>query len=73
MKKIDDEKLMAYADSELNEEERKEVELALEGDADGRARLEDFIVTGAAISNHYAAILEEPVPKRLEKLLREIK
>ncbi len=45
MKNIDDETLMAYADSELDEEERKKVELALEGDADARARLEDFIVT----------------------------
>jgi len=69
MKKIDDETLMAYADSELDEEERKEVELALEDDADARARLEDFIVTGAAIS-HYAAVLEEPVPDHLEDLVR---
>ena len=69
MKKIDDETLMAYADSELDEEEKKEVELALEGDAEGRARLEDFKVTGAAIS-HYAAILEEPVPDHLEDLVR---
>jgi hypothetical protein len=69
MKNIDDETLMAYADSELDEEERKDVELALEGDADARARLEDFIVTGAAISQ-YAAVLEEPVPDHLEDLVR---
>jgi len=69
MKKLDDETLMAYADSVLNEEERKEVDLALEGDAKARTRLEDFKVTGAAIS-HYAAVLEEPVPDHLEELVR---
>jgi anti-sigma factor RsiW len=63
MKKIDDETLMAYADSELDEGEKKEVELALVGDAEGRARLRDFKVTGAAISR-YAAILEEGVIRR---------
>jgi len=36
------ETLMAYADSELNEEEQKKVKLALKDDAKGRARLEDL-------------------------------
>ena len=68
MKKIDDVTLMAYADSELDEEEKKKVELALVDDAEGRARLEDFKVTGAAIS-HYAAILEEwAIRRRFNKL-----
>ena len=66
---IDDETLMAYADSELSEEERKKVELAMKDDAKGRDRLEDFKVTGAAIS-HYAAILEEPVPNNLKDFVK---
>ena len=46
----DDITLMAYADSELNEKESKEVELALKGNEDAQARLKDFIITGATIS-----------------------
>jgi len=47
---INDITLMSYADSELNEKESREVELALKGNEDAQARLKDFIITGAAIS-----------------------
>ena len=70
MKKIADEELMAYADLELGDEERKKVELALEGNAEGQARLEDFKTTGAAIS-HYATILNDPAPEHLKNLVRK--
>ena len=66
---IDDETLMAYADSELSEEEGKKVELALKDDPKGRDRLEDFKITGAAISQ-YMAILEEPVPNNLKDFVK---
>ena len=66
---IDDETLMAYADSELSEEERKKVELALKDDPKGRDRLEDFKITGAAISQ-YRAIIEEPVPNNLKDFVK---
>jgi len=71
MKKIADEELMAYADLELGDEERKKVELALEGNAEGQARLEDFKITGAAISQYYAAILNDPAPEHLKNLVRK--
>ena len=70
MNKIDDETLMAYADSELNEEEMKAVELVLADDADARAKVEDFRKTGEAISQ-YTAILDEPVPEHLNDTIRQ--
>ena len=46
----DDITLMAYADSELNEEENKEIEIALKDNKVAQARLKSFIITGVAIS-----------------------
>ena len=47
---INDITLMAYADSELNEEENKEIEIALKDDEVAQSRLKSFIITGVAIS-----------------------
>ena len=47
---INDITLMAYADSELNEEENKEIEIALKDNKVAQARLKSFIITGVAIS-----------------------
>ena len=47
---INDITLMAYADSELNEEENREIEIALKDDEVAQSRLKSFIITGVAIS-----------------------
>jgi len=47
---LNDITLMAYADSELNEEENREIEIALKDDKVAQSRLKDFIITGVAIS-----------------------
>ena len=47
---INDITLMAYADSELSEEENKEIEIALKDDEVAQSRLKSFIITGVAIS-----------------------
>jgi len=47
---INDITLMAYADSELNEEENKEIEIALKDNKVAQSRLKSFIITGVAIS-----------------------
>jgi len=47
---INDITLMAYADSELSEEENKEIEIALKDNKVAQSRLKSFIITGVAIS-----------------------
>ncbi|NQU55668.1 MAG: hypothetical protein HQ513_00435 [Rhodospirillales bacterium] len=64
MKKFDDEILMAYVDSELTPEERKEVELFLAADQGARETVERYRKTRAAI-DQFAAVLDEPVPGHL--------
>ncbi len=71
MKKFDDEILMAYVDSELSEEERKEVELFLAEDPTARETVERYRITRTAIE-HFADILEEPVPDHLINMIRQL-
>ncbi len=70
MKKLDDQTLMAYVDSELSEEESKEVELSLTDDPRARDKVEEFRKTRAAI-DRFADILDEPVPEHLIEKIRQ--
>lgn len=62
---VSDEKLMAYADGELSEAERAEVEAALAADAGLREKLEAHKRMQARFASSFDPILEEPVPDRL--------
>ncbi len=62
---IDDDTLMAYADGELAPHARAEVALALEGDAELRARLAAHERMRRRFSAAYDGALDEPVPERL--------
>ncbi len=70
MKKFDDEILMAYADSELGEEERKEVALFLAENPEAREKVERYRQTRTAI-DQFADILDEPVPGHLINTIRQ--
>jgi hypothetical protein len=66
---IDDETLMAFADGELNEIDRKRVEEAAAMDPALRARLEAQQRLRARLAAHYAPVAEEEVPERLRAML----
>ena len=69
MMKIDDEKLMAYADGELDRTEREAVERALAGDAALREKLAEQKRLRATLSGHYGPVAAEEVPDRLLAML----
>ncbi len=62
---IDDIKLIAYADGELDAVERAEIERALADDAALRDRLEAHQGLRTRLSAAYDPVLDEPVPERL--------
>jgi hypothetical protein len=62
---IDDEKLMAYADGELDAAERARIEAALAQDETLRAKLAAHQRLRAQLSEAFDIVLEEPVPERL--------
>jgi len=62
---ISDEKLMAYADGELDAIERTEVEAALASDETLRAKLEAHRALSARFASAFDGALDEPVPARL--------
>lgn len=62
---IDNEKLMAYADGELSQEERAEVERAVANDSALRSQLENHRRMRAELSGAYAGVMDEPVPEPL--------
>ncbi|NQV46346.1 MAG: hypothetical protein HQ504_01040 [Rhodospirillaceae bacterium] len=70
MKKFDDQILMAYVDSELGEDERKEVELFLAEDSQAREAVERYRTTRKVI-DQFADILDEPVPGHLVDTIRQ--
>ena len=69
MTPIDDERLMAYLDGELDEIRRARVEQALAGDSELRERLETQRRLRERLAAHYGPVAEEPVPDRLRALL----
>lgn len=62
---IPDEMLMAYADGELNDNERAAMETLLSQDTALRARLEPFVETRMRLSYAFEHMIHEAVPARL--------
>jgi hypothetical protein len=67
--KINEELLMAFADGELEGDERYEVEQALAEDPELRAALEEQQRLRAALTGHYGPVAQEEVPERLLAML----
>jgi AcrR family transcriptional regulator len=68
---IEDELLIAYADGECSDADRKLVEQALADDPALRERLEQHRRLAARVAAHFAPIAEAPVPDRLAALLQK--
>ena len=66
---IDDERLMAYLDGELDAAGRAIVEEALARDEALRARLEAQRQLRDRLAAHYGPVAEEPIPDRFRQLL----
>lgn len=67
---IDDEKLMAYADGELEPAERAEIERAMASDAALRARVSEHQRLRTRLSAAFDGALKEPVPAGLIAAVR---
>ena len=65
MTALSDEKLVAYADGELSEEEARQVRDLLRDDAEARSRLAVFESSAQLAREAYSDVLREPVPERL--------
>ena len=65
-----DEILMAFADGELDDPQRAELERALADDASLRQRVAAMKAQRARLAAAYAPVLDEPVPERLASLLQ---
>ena len=65
MPKPSDERLIAYLDGELGENERAEIAHRLEQDAELRERAAQFSESGALVRAAFDETLHEPVPERL--------
>jgi len=66
MSSIDDETLMAYADGELDAEQRARVEQAMRADPQVAAAVEHHRALRADVFAAFAGVLDEPVPARLQ-------
>lgn len=64
MTTLTDENLMAYADNQLDETLRKQVEAELKNDPEAQARLNLFEQSANALSS-YDDVLKEPLPEKL--------
>lgn len=62
---LSDETLMAYADGELAQPEREEVERAMRGDPEVAARVARHQALRADVFGAFAPVLDEPLPARL--------
>lgn len=67
---LDDETLMAYADGELDPEQRAEIEAAIATDSDLARRVEHHRALRAKVSGAFTKVLDLPVPERLENVAR---
>lgn len=68
---IEDELLIAYADGECGDADRKRVEQALAADPALRERLERHRRVAARLNAHFGPTAEAPVPDRLTALLQK--
>ncbi|MEM9433422.1 MAG: anti-sigma factor [Pseudomonadota bacterium] len=60
-----EEKLSAFLDGELSDEESRQIEAALTDDPRLQEQLEALMAVDAAVKDEFAAMLEEPVPLNL--------
>ena len=67
---IPDEKLMAYADGELDAVERAQVEAAIDADPSLARRVESHRALRSKVSSAFGSVLDEPVPERLLNAVR---
>ncbi|MES2583715.1 MAG: hypothetical protein V4627_13430 [Pseudomonadota bacterium] len=65
-----DETLMAFADGELDAAQHTQVESALQADPALRQRVNEMKQQNARVGAAFAAVLDEPVPDRLTRLLQ---
>ncbi len=65
-----DDTLMAYADGELDSAQRADVERALDEDTALRQRVAALQVQRDRVQAAFSAVLDEPVPDRLSRLLQ---
>lgn len=65
MSDITEEMLMAYADGELSQNERRRVEAYLVANPAAAKRVADFVRSGRALARMFDAPMHEPVPARL--------
>ena len=70
MCKISDEALMAYADGDIADDLRRQVEIYLANDPDGQRRLAAFALTGRQLSQIFDQPMREPVPAHLINFVR---
>ncbi|MGE0023397.1 MAG: hypothetical protein AB7S70_07195 [Hyphomicrobium sp.] len=61
---------MAFADDELDARLAIRVRHAVDNDDDIRAKLEVFLSTRTLLSRAFDAVLREPIPDRLEQIVR---
>lgn len=66
---FDDTTLMAYADGELDEAARRQLELALQADPALAARVRQHMAVRQNVQRAYAGVLEAAVPARLREAL----
>ncbi|WP_300540531.1 zf-HC2 domain-containing protein [Maricaulis sp.] len=67
---IEEDMLMAYVDGELDAAAAARVETALANDPELKARFDAMQALRGTLSEHYDPVLDEPVPARLEALIR---
>ena len=70
MRKISDEALMAYADGDIADDLRRQVETYLANDPDGQRRLAAFALTGRQLGRIFDQPMREPVPVHLIDFVR---
>ncbi len=69
--RLSDETLMAYADGELDESTRWQVELAMQADPAVAARVQQHMTLRRNVFSAFARTLDEPVPARLQDALEQ--
>ena len=73
MSQISDEMIMAYADGELGDDDRRAVEAYLAGNPAAAARLRAFEVSGRSLARLYDDAMRQPVPAYLVETVRTAK
>jgi anti-sigma factor RsiW len=68
MKKYSDERLVAYADKSLPEEERAEIDEYLRSSPDARKRLAELVETIKRVNEAFDSIYNAPIPDEVLQL-----